>query len=67
MPMANRPLPSKHNQDEAILLQAKAMMAEARTMPPGPKRDRAMKEGRQCQAMATAEAWANSSGLKPPD
>jgi hypothetical protein len=67
MPMANRPFPSKQNQGEVILLQARAMMAEARTKPPGPERDHAMKEGRQLQAMATAEAWASSSGLKAPD
>lgn len=65
--MANRPPPLQANQGEAILLKARAIIAEARTQPPGPERDRAMKEGRQLQANATAEAWANSAGLKAPD
>jgi hypothetical protein len=56
------------NQDTRDILvdRAKLLRVEAQRMPAGVERDRLMKQARQIEAEAHAEAWAFSPGLQPP-
>jgi hypothetical protein len=40
---------------------------EAASMPPGPDRDALTKKLEQAERAMHVEAWANSSGLRPPE
>jgi len=52
---------------EILIDQAKALLAEAQRMMPGPDRDQAMKHARSIEAQANADKWASSTGLQAPD
>jgi hypothetical protein len=46
---------------------AASIRKEAASMPPGPDRDALIKKLQQAERAMHLEAWANSSGLRPPD
>ena len=52
--------------EDRLEAQAKKMRAEAKLLPPGPKRDHLIKRARQAEVGAHMREWLRSPGLQPP-
>lgn len=52
--------------EERLAKQAKRLRQEAKSLPPGIDRERAIRKARQAETGAHIGEWLNSPGLQPP-
>ena len=52
--------------EERLAEQAQRLRQEAKSLPPGIERERAIRKARQAETGAHISEWLNSPGLQPP-
>ncbi|MBR1328836.1 hypothetical protein [Bradyrhizobium ottawaense] len=52
--------------EERLAEQAQRLREEAKSLPPGFERERAIRKARQAETGAHISGWLNSPGLQPP-
>ncbi|WP_245003799.1 MULTISPECIES: hypothetical protein [Bradyrhizobium] len=53
--------------EERLAEEAKRLREEARSLPPGPLQDDALRKARQAETGSHMSQWLRSPGLQPPD
>ncbi|OPY94001.1 hypothetical protein A5906_16960 [Bradyrhizobium sacchari] len=53
--------------EERLVEEAKRLREAARSLPPGPLRDDALRKARQAETGSHMSQWLRSPGLQPPD
>ncbi|MHC2626802.1 hypothetical protein ACVIW2_008834 [Bradyrhizobium huanghuaihaiense] len=53
--------------EERLAEEAKRLREKARSLPPGPLRDDALRKARQAETGSHMSQWLRSPGLQPPD
>ncbi|WP_080134367.1 hypothetical protein [Bradyrhizobium sacchari] len=53
--------------EERLSQEAERLREEAKSLPPGPQRDDAIRKARQAEIGSHMSEWLRSPGLQPPD
>ncbi|WP_370165635.1 hypothetical protein [Bradyrhizobium diazoefficiens] len=53
--------------EERLSQEAKRLREEAKTLPPGPRREEALRKARQAETGSHMSEWLRSPGLQPPE
>ncbi|BAR53448.1 hypothetical protein ACVIWV_001992 [Bradyrhizobium diazoefficiens] len=64
--MQRRRLKQTSSLEERLAEQAHRLREEAKSLPPGFERERAIRKARQAETGAHISEWLNSPGLQPP-
>jgi hypothetical protein len=52
--------------EERLAQEAQRLREEARSLPPGLRRDQLLRKARQCETGSHVSEWLQSAGLQPP-
>ena len=66
MSQIRRRFKQKHLLEERLAKEAIRLREEAKSLPPGPAREKLLRKARQCEVGAHVSEWLRSAGLQPP-